>query len=67
MCNPAEKELQAAEDVFKRRSGRESTYECSDCMVALCVTPCFDFYHTRVDYISAYKRQKAAAADAVEN
>ena len=52
MCNPAEKELQAADDVFKRRSGRESTYECSDCMVALCGTPCFELYHTRVDCIS---------------
>ena len=60
------RERTAASSV-KRRSGRESIYECSDCMVALCVTPCFELYHTRVDYISAYKRQKAAAADAAEN
>ena len=67
VCNPAEKQILAAQNVFKRRSGRESSYECSDCKVALCVTPCFQLYHTHVDFISAYKRQKAVADDAATN
>lgn len=29
---------------------RESTYECKDCNVGLCVDPCFKIYHTKLNY-----------------
>ena len=29
---------------------RCTTYHCSECLVALCVTPCFEIYHTVEDY-----------------
>jgi hypothetical protein len=29
---------------------RETRYWCSDCQVALCVTPCFRDYHTKTNY-----------------
>ena len=35
---------------FKKGNGRKtSTYQCKQCMVTLCVVPCFELYHTRVD------------------
>ena len=38
----------------RKRVGRESSYECSDCAVTLCVVPCFEIYHTKKDFVSAY-------------
>ena len=38
-----------------RRPGHNSQYQCDTCHQALCVTPCFKIYHTKVDYASAYK------------
>lgn len=34
----------------------ESTYECMQCNVDLCVVPCFRLYHTYVEYKLAYRR-----------
>ena len=28
---------------------RGTTYHCEECEVALCVTPCFEIYHTKKD------------------
>ena len=28
---------------------RETTYQCEECEVALCFTPCFEIYHTKKD------------------
>lgn len=64
VCNEAERQLRAANDEpKKRRAGRESTYRCKSCLVALCVVPCFELYHTKSDPILAYKRWKKAQVD----
>ena len=51
VCGPAErKQLQAA-GIRKKRAGRESAYECTDCGgKALCVEPCFHLYHTQEQF-----------------
>ena len=38
----------------RKRPGHESSYECAKCSVSLCVTPCFEMYHTYLDYENAY-------------
>ena len=38
--------------VCSRRNGRgrkTTTYRCKQCLVALCVVPCFELYHTYID------------------
>ncbi|CAK9827897.1 PiggyBac transposable element-derived protein 4 [Anthophora retusa] len=34
----------------KQGKRRESRYYCSQCDVGLCMVPCFELYHTKVDY-----------------
>ena len=34
----------------KHKIRRESRYECKKCDVGLCVDPCFEIYHTQIDY-----------------
>ena len=38
--------------------GLESSYEYAQCMVTLCIDPCFGFYHEHKDYITKYKSWK---------
>ena len=38
------------------RNRVESTYECEQCNVGLCVVPCFRIYHSYADYKQAYRR-----------
>ena len=44
----------------KRRKGfaaprrKETRYQCKSCLVALCVEPCFELYHTQTNYHQAY-------------
>ena len=33
----------------KQKRRCETTYQCKECEVALCVTPCFEIYHTKKD------------------
>ena len=40
----------------RKRAGRESSYECRQCSVTLCVDPCFEIYHTASDFTKAYIR-----------
>ena len=59
VCRPAErKRLQAlmGDDHVPHRCGRESSYECKECNVALCVDPCFKIYYTYKDHDQAYNR-----------
>lgn len=58
VCAPAERELLARVGEKRKRCGRESSYQCDSCKVALCVDPCFRLYHTLKDYITAYKNLK---------
>lgn len=60
VCGPAERELLASAGEKRKRPGRESSYQCAQCNVTLCVHPCFALYHTKQEYILAYKRIKRA-------
>lgn len=57
VCGPAERELLSAIDQKRKRPGHGSGYQCGQCNVTLCATPCFTMYHTnRSTYILEYKR-----------
>lgn len=40
----------------RKRPGRQTSYECEMCNVALGIEPCFEIYHTKQDYVLAYIR-----------
>ena len=55
VCRPALRKMEERAGLGKRkRPGHESNYECAKCSVSLCVTPCFEMYHTYLDYENAY-------------
>ena len=58
VCNSAMRQIDTAAGVKRRRPGRMSRIWCADCGVALCVEPCFQLYHTKQDYLLAYKRSR---------
>ena len=54
VCNPAERQILKSLGMSKRkRPGRESSYECRECGVGLCVAPCFRLYHEYENYVLA--------------
>ncbi|XP_069104408.1 piggyBac transposable element-derived protein 4-like [Argopecten irradians] len=58
-CGPGEMELYRAQHQglpAPRRLGRETTFQCKQCCVPLCVEPCFELYHTKAEFVLAYKR-----------
>lgn len=66
VCGPAEAEifkLQHPGVKPPKRTGRETCFQCQQCHVALCIEPCFQLYHTKSEYISAYKCQKVPARE----
>lgn len=34
----------------KNKKRKESRYECQDCNVGLCIVPCFEIFHTKLNY-----------------
>ena len=42
----------------RKRHAHESSYECAQCMVTLCIDSCFSFYYQYKDYITKYKSWK---------
>jgi hypothetical protein len=56
VCTPVGRELYKFIGGTPRRPGKESSYECRECKVALCVHPCNYIYHNFMDYKVAYKR-----------
>ena len=55
VCSHAEREFDRVRSLPKRkRTGRETQYECSKYKVALCVENCFEIYHTQKDYVTKY-------------
>lgn len=65
VCGPGELELFKSANPgvpVPKRTGRETSFQCKQCLVALCVEPCFELFHTKSEYVLAYKRQKAALA-----
>ena len=60
VCVPAERSMDVALDRKRKRPLRESTYECAQCEVALCVAPCFSIFHTQKNCEDVYKAWKKA-------
>ena len=60
VCVPDECEIDLLSNAPKKRKrhGNESSYECAQCLVTLCIDPCFRFYHQHKDYITKYKSWK---------
>lgn len=57
VCSHADRRKRKHDSVQPRkRFGRESSYQCKTCEVALCVVPCFELYHSYKDYIAAFLR-----------
>ena len=54
VCFPAQKRILARVEEKRKRPGRESSFQCSVCKVALCNQECFQRYHTVQDYVPAY-------------
>ena len=67
VCTTAERKKDQAAGVKRKRPGRESSYQCSDCKKALCVDPCFRLYHTYKDFVKAYNDWKSPAVDQNNN
>ena len=56
VCIPAEHEINRLSNAPKKHKqhGHESSYECAQCMVTLCIDRCLRFYHQHKDYITKY-------------
>ena len=63
VCFPAQKKILARTGEKKKRPGRESSFQCSVCKVALCIQDCFQLYHSVQDYVAAYVRRHDANND----
>ena len=65
VCGPAERQSQtpARSGEKRKRSGHMTSFCCKQCKVALCVTPCFELYHTKQEYLLAYKRLKQSESE----
>jgi len=62
VCFPAQKIL-ARTGEKRKRPGKESSFQCTVCKVALCIQDCFQLYHTVQDYVAAYVRKDDANND----
>ncbi|XP_012936290.1 piggyBac transposable element-derived protein 4-like [Aplysia californica] len=49
------------------RRRKETTVECVDCNVGLCVIPCFELYHTQKDYKRSYRRLQEVQVQGQDN
>ena len=67
VCTTAERKKDQAAGVKRKRPGRESSYQCSDCKKTLCVDPCFRLYHTYKDFVKAYNDWKSPEVDQNNN
>lgn len=56
-CNPLKQEKEKLGMGFRRK---RTQYQCRQCKVSLCIEPCFEIYHTQVDYrrIAVDQRQR---------
>ncbi|XP_066291055.1 piggyBac transposable element-derived protein 4-like [Branchiostoma lanceolatum] len=55
VCCPAERKYRREHGfLVAKRSGHESAYQCDQCQVTLCITPCMELYHTEEDYQQAW-------------
>ena len=51
VCVPAQRKKNKHMGVKSKRAGKESIYECRQCMVVLCIDNCFEIFHTHKDYV----------------
>ena len=51
VCGVAPRQLDEA-SIKRKRYGKETSYECPQCCVSLCIEPCFSLYHQHKDYIT---------------
>jgi len=59
VCVHAERlEDKAKGNPKRKRPGHETSYECRECGVSLCVDPCFYIYHNYKDYCAKYLLQR---------
>ena len=63
VCFPAQKMILARSGEKRKRPGKESSFQCTVCKVALCIQDCFQLYHTVQDYVAAYVRKHDANND----
>ncbi|XP_035696127.1 piggyBac transposable element-derived protein 4-like [Branchiostoma floridae] len=57
VCCPAERKYRRERGfLLGKRAGHESAYQCQQCQVVLCITPCMKLYHTEEDYQEAWIR-----------
>ena len=64
VCGPAERKMcDAVRPGEKCRFGHMTSYKCKQCNVPLCITPCFEIFHTKQEPFLAYKRMKSAEAN----
>lgn len=66
VCGPAEREMlppMRSGEKRPSRCGHMTSYKCKQCNVPLCITPCFEIYHTKQEHILAYKRMKLTSED----
>ena len=61
VCVSAERSMDVVLGRKRKRPGHESSYECAQCEVALCVAPCFSIFHTQKNYEEGYKAWKKAS------
>ena len=59
VCVPAKHSMDTQAGEKHKRPGQETSYECAQFAVSLCVAPCFSLYHQCKDYENKYKEIKS--------
>ena len=54
VCVAAERIIDNQNGVKRKRRGHESSYQCHQCQVPLCIELCFELYHNYKDYMKEY-------------
>lgn len=69
VCGPEEREMLPPlrpGEKRKRRCGHMTSYKCRQCNVSLCISPCFEIYHTKQEFLLAYKRSRLSSNSSTE-
>lgn len=69
VCGPAEREMLPPLRPGEKRKGRcghMTSYKCRQCNVSLCISPCFEIYHTKQEFLLAYKRSRLSSNSSTE-
>ena len=66
-CRPGGKrkrKICARCSVIKKRT--DVPYQCAQCKIALCTTPCFEIYHTKKDVTRSYRIDESYITESSE-